>query len=358
MSPDRDALPTAPDDELDARSTALDEAVGLAFRVLKGLMLVLVVLFAFSGFFSVQPNEVAFVSWLGQLGEHPRESGGHLTAPLISRVVRVDLRSRESTHEAFDVIRSAEELVDGRLHARQGGLDPKHDGYLVTGDANLIHVALSSRVKVARPRQALTGARDPEALVDVLVERAAVRAAARSTIDRLLGAGKADFSAEIGRDLQASLLDQEVGFDVEVVEFERPFTPPAQAQDAFVAVSEAVQAGDQAQAQARSRAAQLVSDAQSQAARTLSGARSDAQRIRVDAEADRQVFLSLRDDWSRDPAGLRQRLLVDALVESLDNVDEVFLVTDGELRLRIQRDAKARVSNLAKQAKEFTRREY
>jgi membrane protease subunit HflK len=348
------------DEPIDAGSAALDEAVALAFRVLKGLMLVLVVLFAFSGFYSVQPNEVAFVSWLGRLSDDPHESGGHLTAPLISRVVRVDLRAREGLHESFDVMRTEEELLDGRLHARQGGLDPANDGYLVTGDANLVHVAFASQVKVDRPKAFLTGALDPEALVDVLVERAAVRAAARSTVDRLLGAGKGDFTDEIAKELQDALNDDQVaaGLEVEGIELERPLTPSGQVQDAFVSVSEAVQQGDQLSTRSRSKAARTVSDAQTEAARIVSQARSEAERIRVDAEADRQVFHSLRDEWVSDPAGLRQRLLVEALVDSLDRVDEVFLVTDGDLRLRIQRDAKARVSDLARRAKEATRSGY
>jgi len=263
-------------------------------------------------------------------------------------------------HESFDVVRTPDELTKGRLAPRQGGLDPAQDGYLVTGDANLVHVAFHSRVRVGQPVVFLRGAQDPDALIDVLLERAAVRVAGRTEVGSLIGAGQGDFSQSVARVLAESLAAEGVasGLVVEGVELERAVTPPAQVQEAFDAVSVAVQSGDKLRTQATSQAAGIEGEARTQAARIASRARSRAGRVRLDAEADRQVFASLRGEWRRDPAGLRQRLLVDALAEALDRVDEVFLVTDGELRVRMQRDPTARAEELAEEAREAVKRGY
>ena len=71
-----------PDAPLDAANQSLADALRASFGVLKGIMIVLVVLFVFSGLSMVQENQQAVVMRFGKLNTAAREPGlsrGHYT---------------------------------------------------------------------------------------------------------------------------------------------------------------------------------------------------------------------------------------------------------------------------------------
>ncbi|MCA8926062.1 MAG: hypothetical protein KDD82_29920 [Planctomycetes bacterium] len=336
-----------PPPETGAASTALDEAVGLAFRLLQGSIVVLVLVFLASGVATVAPHEVAFVRRLGSLGDEPLEPGGHPTFPLLDEVVRVDLRPRRVISGRFDIRRRAGELLDGTLEADpQAGLDPAREGYLLSGDTNAVHVTLAARVTPEHPRQALLAARDPDALVRLLLERATVLSAAEQRVDLLLGGGKGDFSAAITDELQTSLRKIQSGLAVQAVEFERDLTPPRQVKSAFDAVTDAAQTREQLRLEAERYAAQRDGEARSDAARIRARAGADASRIKDRAAATAKVFLNYLAAWRANPRALKDRLLAEVLTEALNDVEEAFVVSKGELRLRLRRDDAARTKDL------------
>lgn len=333
--------PLPPPDEGDAASAALDEAVGLAFRVLKGVMLVLLALVALSGVFTVGPSEVAFVRRLGKLDPEPRKPGGHAALPFLDTVLRVDLRTRRVSSRAFDLYRSEQELLEGKVGPREGGLDPTRDGYLVSGDSNLAHLALSARVRAGASVRELLVAVDWEPLVRSLLERAVVQAAAQRRADQILGAGKADFVQDVQRRLEDALRRLDAGLTVEGIDLEQDLVPP-QVRGAFEGVIRAGQERDRLRAEAESLAARLEGEAATQAARVESGAAAESKTIAARAAADEAAFRAYLEQWRRDPQALKERLLATALARALRDVDEVFLVGEGELRLHLQRDTSSR----------------
>lgn len=331
-----------PQDEGDAAGAALDEAVGLAFRVLKAVMVALVLLVALSGLFTVTPSEVAFVRRLGRLDPEPRQPGGHLALPFLDTVLRVDLRTRKVGTQAFDLRRTDDELLSGQVGPRQGGLDPRRDGYLVSGDKNLAHLALSARVRASASTRQLLTAVEWEPLLRVLLERAVVQAAAAHPAERLLGAGKGEFAQEVQARLQAALQDElGAGLTVEGVDLEQDLVPP-QVREAFQDVIRAAQERDRLRAEAESLAARIEGEAATEAARVKSQAEAEARRVVTRAEADVAAFRAFLAQWQKDPRALRERLLATTLARALAEVEEVFLVGEGELRLRLRRDVGSR----------------
>ena len=329
--------------EHDAASAALDEAVALAFRVLKGVMVALLLLVALSGVFTVRPGEVAFVRRLGRLDPEKHEAGGHLALPFLDEVARVDLRTRKLGLETFDLRRSEEERLTGKVGPRSGGLDPKKDGYVISGDANIAHLALSVRLSARPTTRALVAAVEWEPVVRALFERAVVQAAASRPADQLLGAGKAQFADEVKRLLQDALDRQgvDLGLLVEGVDLDQDLVPP-QVRPAFEAVTRAAQDSDRMRTEAEALAARLEGEAATEAARTRSIAQAEASRVRARAEADAATFRAFREQWAKDRAGLKGRLLAQNLARALTGVEEVFLVGQGPVRLRIRRDATSR----------------
>lgn len=334
----------------DAATAALEDAVGLALRVLQGVMVVLAVLFLGSGLFVVGPSEVGFVRRLGRLDPTPRQPGAHLGWPVLDEVERVDTgATSRRVVETFDLRRTARDVASGAAE-RTGGIDPRREGYLVTGDANLVHATLAVQTRIDAPARALRAFADPAAAVEVLLERAAVQAAAGRRVDDLLGAAKSDLLAEVqatlGRSLGQVRLpgDREAGgagLVVVSVELQGNPGPPPQVRAAFEAVDGAAQAQDRLRSEALAAASRLRGDGVAQEARVRSEGRTRAAALRAEAGADAAVFDAQLAEWRRDPRGFEARRLATTLADALSRVEECFLVGPGPLRLRLERDAEA-----------------
>ena len=67
---------------LDPANQSLRDALRLSFRVLQMVMVVLVVVFLFSGLKTIEPGQIGLRLQLGQLEEAALEPGAHLALPL------------------------------------------------------------------------------------------------------------------------------------------------------------------------------------------------------------------------------------------------------------------------------------
>ncbi len=122
----------------DPAQQSLTDALRVSFFVLKVIMAALVVVYLFSGFFTVGQNEVAVRLTFGQIvGATPEEQilpRGRLYAgwPFpISRPVKVDISERNvDIHESF---------WPEEVQRRTTMLNPERDGSLLTADAGLVH---------------------------------------------------------------------------------------------------------------------------------------------------------------------------------------------------------------------------
>ncbi len=325
-------------------TVALEEAVGLAFGLLKGIMVVLVALFLASGLFTVSSHEVAFVRRLGVLDETPRQPGLHWGWPVVDEPVQVERRTTSRTLDTFDLAREGLELEGPK---RQGGLDPRRDGYLLTGDANLLHTTLAARVVPQAPfHRTLTTAADPAALLDVLLEDAVVEVAAGRSVQALL-TGRSAFREAVKRTLQRSLDEAEAGLEVQGIDGERDLAPAPPVRAAFDEVAQASQQADRLLSEAQAAASRIESRAHGEAARIVARARADAAEHLATAAADAKRLVALA---KRDRRALREQMLAEALGEALREGGEVFLVGEGELRIRLERDASAARADAAREA--------
>lgn len=177
---------------LDAASQSLADALRQSFRILKGIMGILVVLYLASGIKFLEPNEGAVIFRLGDLQPTVYSSGLLLAWPFpIDEVVRLPVK--ESTDLVIDshmLWLSEEEKSKGLKFVSRGheGLDPNRDGALLTGDKGLVHVQWVVTFKISDLAQYIRGVTGKGMapageLVRTLVEGAGVDVAAGMTAE-------------------------------------------------------------------------------------------------------------------------------------------------------------------------------
>jgi membrane protease subunit HflK len=343
-----------PQDQDEVARAALESTVTLSLRVLRIAMAVLAVLFLGSGLFTVEPHEVAFVRRLGRIQGSPEmaalEPGAHWAWPALDEVVRVPARriDRLAT-DAFALKLTSDEVVTGKPPQREGGLDPERDGYLLTGDANILHATFAARYDIAAPYAFTSRAEDAVALARPLLERAITRAAASRPVDDLLTAKKEAFLQEVQTTAQRSLDKLETGIRLLGVELAQDLVPPPQVRDAFAAVARAVQQRETVRSEARAAAAAAHGRTLAESAQAREQASSEAKRLGGDVAADVAVFRALLPEWRRDRRGVADRLLRDVLAQA--KLEETFLVRPGEgVRVRLERDRREIIQGVLERA--------
>src|SRR6267143_5967810 len=130
----------------DAGSQALADALRSSFAIIRVVMVALVLLFLGSGFFTVGSQEKAVILRFGKpVGAGAQAllgSGAHWAFPYpVDEVVKIpvnQLQSVSSTIGWFATTAAAE--ASGNEPPPGPSLNPGLDGYVVTGDENIIHV--------------------------------------------------------------------------------------------------------------------------------------------------------------------------------------------------------------------------
>lgn len=176
-----------------AAHQSLAEALRLIHRLILIVMIGLVALFFFSGFRSINETERGVRLLFGKAVSSELSPGFRFSWPRpVGDIRKVDVAQQSVLiHRAFyppvserQQIRSIRDLGIGSFN-----LDPKVAGSVITGDGSLAHLRLNADYQVENPVAFLENIGDDAAadrIVTSVVQQAAVRVVAETTIDELL----------------------------------------------------------------------------------------------------------------------------------------------------------------------------
>ncbi len=188
----------------DPANQSLADALRVSFWVLKIVLLLLLGVYAASGVFNVSQQEAAvrlrFGRVVGEPGQQVLGPGGpYFAFPYpIEQVVRVPIAPGQvEINHAFwyEVPEASLGLPTSTMQGKAGPLDPRTDGSLLTGDANIVHARWTATYKVVDPVGFVTHVGDlafMERLVQAAAEEGVVYAAAQLTADQLIKAQDLD----------------------------------------------------------------------------------------------------------------------------------------------------------------------
>ena len=234
---------------LDPAQQSLNDALRFSFLILKGLMLVLVLLYAVSGTFTVPEGKRAVRLRFGEIvnggtDEAVLSPGGfYFTFPYpIDEVILVPDRQNTiamvrqfMAGGALNPEIAAQRANEGRSYA----LDPNSDGYLLTGDFNIMHAQWSMTYEIEDPLKYVTNVGDEalaEQLVLAAVEQGIVHATAKAEVEQFL---KGSFNADEVRSVTRRVLEgMETGIVVRDISMTEKL-PPASVIRHFNAVNQA-----------------------------------------------------------------------------------------------------------------------
>jgi len=291
-------------------------------------LMVLCIAYLGSGITVVQPDEVAVVYRFGALvGEgagavHPPGLLVALPRPVdrveripVARVFETELRDLHYTRSDSKVTRY---LVTNR-----STLDPERTGYALTGDQNIVHIAMVARWQVGDPIAWIQEVTHPEAQLRLAVLNATVQTLGGTTVDTVLSDGRQDMVETIGRRAQAWLDEREAGVSLVSLEL-LDLGPPQQVQEAFRDVQTAAIESETVMRSAREYQEVQVPQARTDKRRLIQAAESEALAGTQQARSAALAFDALVAEYRKDPVVVRERLYregVEAVLEDAGKVE-------------------------------------
>jgi len=290
-----------------AASAALSHALKVSFAFLKFAVIAAVFFYLVTGIFYVHPQEVKFKLRMGQVvpsrGSYVLRpgSGLHLRLPLLEEVVRVP--TLEKTLELDKEFWTDWPQGPG---AQKDALEVPDDGFLITGDKNIVHMKLRARYQVrsdAKGAMAYAfGVENPEAvlrraLMDATSEVVGSmgvmdvinRKGLFTRIEQELQKRLDQFERNAGTPLGLTVVRVE---PIETGQAKNP-TEPYKVSNAFYEAQNARSMADQRIQEGKTARSRILNEAQAQAAEIKASAKADAVRLVRSAEADAQTMAKL-----------------------------------------------------------------
>jgi modulator of FtsH protease HflK len=330
-------VPLMPDD---AGSRALSDALRSSFFIVKILMVLLVLFFLASGMFTVGPQERVVLLRFGKpvgTGENALLGPGfHWAFPApIDEKVRIPFSQVQVANSTVGWYATTPEMEAARNEPPpRPTLNPAIDSYVLTADANIIHVRATLRYRIVDPLQYIFAFRSAPDLITNALNNAIFFASAQFSVDDALTRNVTAFNERIASRVTRIAEEQKLGIAVEQVSLASAI-PPRQLAERFRAVLDASVRRDKGLNEARAFANEAVSRAKGEAATRIAVAQSDRSRLVEVVAAEAKSFSDVLPQY-RDNPELFMRLRQAAAVQRvLTNAQERIYVparADGKTR--------------------------
>lgn len=235
---------------MDAANQSLADALKITYTFLQFGMVVLIILFVFSGFQKISEGERGISVFLGKPARTNIEPGAHLTWPYpIGEMIRVGEGAIEvPIAREFMPGRAGNASDDQLLNAplnefNDGGrLNPASDSMLITADQNIAHAQFRVNFHRSNHLRYVENVlpEQERAVITLAVRRGVVHTMAETTIDDLLKTSAEAIASKVRDISQQTLDDLETGITIDRIVLVRK-TPPLYLLDRFASVQSAAQ---------------------------------------------------------------------------------------------------------------------
>lgn len=173
--------------QVDLAMKSLSDALQVSFKLLSFIMVLFVVLFLATGIEFIQPQEQGIVKVFGKVTRVAKNGLVYNWPFPAGEIQKINTQERKLTVENFWLFETPnEKLIPLAKRRRSGdGLRPGWDGYLLTGDRNLIHLKFVCTYRVTNPLVMTSNIENLEQVMRMILCNAAVYSASTRTADAI-----------------------------------------------------------------------------------------------------------------------------------------------------------------------------
>jgi len=199
---------------------------------------------------------------------------------------------------------------------------------VLTGDTNILSVALVVQYVIRDPADFLFEVEQPQTLVSTLAESVLTETVVGIPVDEVLTTGRLAIQARVKLETQKMLDRYRSGIQISSVSI-MSITLDQSVAQAFQDVADALADREKAQNEARAYANDQIPKARGEATRTVSDAQSYKQQRVAEAIGGSQRFLDVLKEYQKAPDVTRSRLYLDAMEKILPKVKMYVIDSEG-----------------------------
>ena len=284
------------------------------------IALAAIVLWGFSGFFRVEPDELGVVLRFGKFVREVQPGlNYHLPYPIETALTPQALRVNK-----IDVgMRPVEDMRRGTSVR-----EVPEESLMLTGDENIVDVDFSVLWKV-RPSAVgdyLFNIQSPEGTVKAVAEAAMREVIGRSNIQPILTGARQTIEAAVQELMQKTLDNYGAGILIQQVQLQK-VDPPTQVIDSFRDVQAARSDLERAQNEAQTYANRVVPEARGRAAKIIQDASAYKEQTVAEAKGQTSRFLQVYDQYKKAPDVTRERMYIETMERVLSGSDKTIIDT-------------------------------
>jgi membrane protease subunit HflK len=285
-------------------------------------VVILLLIFFFSLWFTIAPEEVGVVL---RFGKYTRtvNPGLNFKLPLgIEKVIKVPVERQLKLEFGF---RSTTPGVRTQ-YSSSGYLE---ESLMLTGDLNAAQVEWIVQYRINDPYKFLFRVRNAVLTFRDVNEAVMRKIVGDRTVDEVLTVGRQEVASTVATKLQELCDQYEIGIKVVQVVLQ-DVNPPEQVKPAFNEVNEAQQEREKLINQAKSEYNKVIPKARGEAARTIEGAKGYALERVNNARGEASKFNSVFKEYLKAKEVTRQRIYLETMNDILQKVGRK-LITDEEV---------------------------
>jgi len=283
--------------------------------IIFGLIL-LIVIWAFSGLYRVLPDEQGVVLRFGKfvsttqpgLNYHIPYPVESVLTPKVTKVNRIDVGFRSASDSG-----------------RTSGIgDVPEESLMLTGDENIVNIDFSVFWVIKDAGQFLFKIQSPVETVKAAAETAMREVIAKSRLQPILTEGRSKIEIET-QEIAQSLLDEyESGIQITQVQTQKA-DPPDQVIDAFRDVQAARADMERSKNEAEAYANDVIPRARGEAAKILQEAEAYKQQVVAAAEGEASRFVAIYNEYAKAKKVTQERMYLETMEKVLADIDKVII---------------------------------
>jgi len=306
-------------------------------RMFRWVMLLLLVLFWFSGIQEVDPDQVGLLLRFGKLQGANRAAQVHEPGLLLALPYPIDRVLQVPAKQEGEVV--IKEVWKGIEQTEaQDRIDPVLEGYCLTGDQNIVQAQVVVKYRISDPVSFQLGTADPPAILHDVVLAALTQTVTGWTVNDVLRlqrqdparGGQAEGLADSVRNRAQQRLDRlDCGIAISALEFKQ-LHPPRHVIAEFRDVQSAQIDVETKKREAEGFAFRETPKAEAERNRLIQEAAAYRNTLNARAMEEYSVFEQLYSEYQKHPELVRNRIYLETMEEVLASVGKLDFVSPDD----------------------------
>ena len=308
-----------------AKRSLFSDILGSVTKYFVILVVIVLLVIAFSGLRVIKSGEVAVVLRFGRLVGNTYEEQVHQPGLLFAFPYIID----------EVVIVPTGNVIEQKVttHYTNGEMTTLHNnGYVITGDQNIAMISASVKYMISDPVSYALNVKDARALINAFVSSAMVNSAASTGVDELLTSGKDEFAKAVMNEAQAKLSAVDAGITVGAIEL-TSVSMPNEVREVYDMVNSATVQAATLLEQARQYEAKVIPQAEADAANLVSDAKTKYSESISAANLDLTEFYGTVKEYEENPDAVKTRIYTEKVTAAIGKIGKIRVVKDGDTKI-------------------------